>query len=89
MNQQPGEEAEHFASCGGEPIHIPGATQPRGALLAARADDLLVTHASANLAAILGKDATEVLGHPLQEALGDAAWSVIRTGSLDVLPRSG
>jgi len=37
------------SSCAQEPIHIPGAIQPHGALLAALVDSRLVTHASANL----------------------------------------
>jgi diguanylate cyclase (GGDEF)-like protein/PAS domain S-box-containing protein len=59
--------------CDSEPIHIPGAVQPHGALLAALAEGLLVTHASANLAAILGLPAEAVLGRSLENALGDAA----------------
>ncbi len=58
--------------CEQEPIHIPGAIQPHGAVLAALADGLLVTHASANLAAILGRPAEAVLGRPLAEAVGEA-----------------
>ena len=41
--------AVSLASCDQEPIHIPDAIQPHGAVLAARLDDLLVTHVSANL----------------------------------------
>jgi len=59
--------------CDSEPIHIPGAIQPHGALLAALADGLLVTHASANLAAILGRPVEAVLGRSLENAIGDAA----------------
>lgn len=59
--------------CEQEPIHIPGAIQPHGALLAALADGLLVIHASANLLEILGRPAESVLGRPLAEAVGEAA----------------
>lgn len=59
--------------CEREPIHIPGAVQPHGALLAALADGLLVSHASANLAAVLGQPAQAVLGASLEQALGPAA----------------
>jgi diguanylate cyclase (GGDEF)-like protein len=61
-----------LALCELEPIHIPGAIQPHGALLAALADGLLVTHASANLDMILGRPAEAVLGQPLQAAIGKA-----------------
>jgi diguanylate cyclase (GGDEF)-like protein len=59
--------------CEREPIHIPGTTQPHGAVIAARAEGLLVTHVSANLAAILGLAAEDILGRPLKHAIGKAA----------------
>jgi diguanylate cyclase (GGDEF)-like protein/PAS domain S-box-containing protein len=59
--------------CEHEPVHIPGAIQPHGAVLAALADGLLVTHASANLAAILGRPAEAVLGRRLEDAIGEPA----------------
>jgi diguanylate cyclase (GGDEF)-like protein/PAS domain S-box-containing protein len=65
--------APDLSHCGSEPIHIPGAIQPHGAVLAALADGLLVTHASANLAAILGRPVEAVLGRPLENAIGEAA----------------
>jgi two-component system, chemotaxis family, sensor kinase Cph1 len=61
-----------------EPIHIPGAIQPHGALLAALVDGGLVTHASANLSAILGCPAEAVLGQPLEQAIGETACRVLR-----------
>jgi diguanylate cyclase (GGDEF)-like protein len=67
--------------CEREPIHIPGAIQPHGALIAARADGLLVSHASANLATILGRPADSMLGRPLQDAIGEAACRILH-GSL-------
>jgi diguanylate cyclase (GGDEF)-like protein len=57
--------------CDAEPIHIPGAIQPHGAILGVRIDDLVVTHASANLLSILGIPAEPTLGRPLQEAIGE------------------
>ena len=64
--------------CAQEPIHIPGAIQPHGALLAALVDTGLVTHASANLSAILGCSAEAVLGQPLEQAIGEAACRVLQ-----------
>ena len=64
--------------CAREPIHIPGAIQPHGALLAALADRLLVTHASANLEAILGRPAETVLGQPLAEAVGEVTYRALQ-----------
>jgi PAS domain S-box-containing protein len=63
--------------CEQEPIHIPGAIQPHGALLATLADGSLITHASANVAAVLGRPAEELFGRPLAMALGDAACQVL------------
>jgi diguanylate cyclase (GGDEF)-like protein/PAS domain S-box-containing protein len=68
--------------CENEPIHIPGAIQPHGALLAALADGLLVSHASANLLTILGRPAREVLGAKLQEVIGKPACAAL----LDLAP---
>jgi diguanylate cyclase (GGDEF)-like protein/PAS domain S-box-containing protein len=62
-----------LSQCGSEPIHIPAAIQPHGALLAATADGLLVSHASANLAAILGRPVETVLGRSLENAIGETA----------------
>jgi diguanylate cyclase (GGDEF)-like protein len=69
--------AADLTVCEREPIHIPGAIQPHGALLAALLEERLVTHASANLAAILGRSAEAVLGRPLEEVVGDEACRVL------------
>jgi len=63
--------------CDQEPIHIPGAIQPHGALLAVLADTPVVTHASANLAAFLGCAAGSVLGKPLENVIGKLAASAL------------
>ena len=63
--------------CDLEPIHIPGAIQPHGALLAALADSGTVTHASANLSEFLGAAPEAVLGRPLADAVGAAASGVL------------
>lgn len=47
-----------LANCEDEPIHIPGAIQPHGALVAFRAADLSIVHASANLADLTGIEAS-------------------------------
>ncbi len=60
--------------CEAEPIHIPGAIQPHGALIAAVAETGLISHASANLAAFIGFSPEAVLGIPLAEVIGAAAW---------------
>ena len=67
--------------CAQEQIHLPNAIQPHGALLAARIQDLLVTHASANLASIMGTAPELALGRPLQEILGEAACQMLLRAS--------
>jgi diguanylate cyclase (GGDEF)-like protein len=70
--------------CELEQIHIPGAIQPNGAVVAALADGLVVTHASANLAAFVGQQAEAVLGKPLAQVIGSAACCALRaSGSID------
>jgi len=69
-----------LSGCASEPIHIPGAIQPHGALLAALAEGLLVTHASANLAAILGRPVEAVLGRSLENAIGEPACRALLDG---------
>ncbi|RJF68620.1 diguanylate cyclase [Rhodopseudomonas palustris] len=59
-----------YSICGEEAIHVPGAIQPHGALLAFRLHDHVVTHASANLAEMLGMAAGTALGRPIQQAIG-------------------
>jgi diguanylate cyclase (GGDEF)-like protein len=57
-------------TCALEPIHIPGAIQPHGALLVASARERRITHASANLEAIMGRSAAWALGRSLEDVLG-------------------
>ena len=58
-------------TCAREPIHLPGAVQPHGALLAVCEPDLVCTQASANAAALLGRAAVPPLpGQELGAALG-------------------
>lgn len=59
--------------CAREPIHTPGAIQPHGALLAVSIKSSAVTHASANLEAVIGVRLADVFGRDLHEAIGVAA----------------
>jgi serine phosphatase RsbU (regulator of sigma subunit)/GAF domain-containing protein len=51
-------DPEALARCADEPIAVPGAVQPHGALLAVTEPDLAVVVASANAADVLGTDVT-------------------------------
>jgi diguanylate cyclase (GGDEF)-like protein len=64
--------------CELEPIHNPGAIQPHGAALAARIEDLRITHASANLQTIMGIPAQTALGRSLHDIIGETAASALR-----------
>ncbi|MDI1436899.1 ATP-binding protein [Polyangium sorediatum] len=66
--------AEALEECAREPIHIPGAVQPHGALLAVREDDLRVAQASENTRALVGVDARALLGQPLRAFLDPGSW---------------
>ncbi len=68
-----------LSSCDREPIHLIGAIQPHGALIAADGPDQLIGYASANTFAVLGIAPDELLGRPLAELLPQ--------GDLDALAR--
>jgi light-regulated signal transduction histidine kinase (bacteriophytochrome)/CheY-like chemotaxis protein len=74
-----GLHVQQLSQCAREPIHIPGAIQPYGALAAALADTGAVSHVSANLAAIAGVQPDQVLGTALAGLIGDAAWQSAQT----------
>ena len=55
--------------CAREPIHIPGAVQPHGAMLIADRTTQEISHAAGDVARLLGR--TTWLGRTLGEVLGD------------------
>lgn len=59
-----------LAQCASEPIHIPGAIQPHGALVAIDPSTRLIKVASENTDAILGKPATSLIAKPLSKLFG-------------------
>ncbi len=66
-----------LAACAHEPIHVPGAIQPHGALVAADERSLRITHVSANLARATGVAGRGQLGRPLSDLLGTEAVTAI------------
>jgi diguanylate cyclase (GGDEF)-like protein len=80
------DESLPLTECDQEPIHIPGAVQPHGALLAVDPATWRVTHASANLAAFVGTEAIDALGHPLTKLFGEDVTALLRH---DVQARRG
>ena len=80
----PAYEPATLNNCEREPIHIPGAIQPHGVLLALDSD-LRVAMASENAKEMLGVDLDRLLGAQLGDVLGERAAlaigdSVERTG---------
>lgn len=65
----PAYPAADLDTCEAEPIHIPGAIQPHGVLLALD-DDLRVVMASVNVAEQLGVRAEDAVGRPLADVVG-------------------
>ena len=57
-------------ACDTEPIHLSGAVQPHGCLLAVAPRTRTIDVASANLAEFLGRDARTALGATLDDVLG-------------------
>jgi diguanylate cyclase (GGDEF)-like protein/PAS domain S-box-containing protein len=69
--------------CEQEPIHIPGAIQPHGAVLGMLADGHRISHASGNLADFLGISPEAVLGRTLDEAIDETACRFLHNNALD------
>ncbi|MEZ0166097.1 SpoIIE family protein phosphatase [Kineococcus sp. LSe6-4] len=68
-----------LTTCESEPIHVPGAIQPHGLLLALDGRDHRVVVASENTAGLLGRAPGSVLGADLAELLGaDVAARVLQ-----------
>ncbi len=62
-----------LTNCDREPIHIPGAIQPYGVLLAFDIESLTVLQASESAYAHLGLAARDMIGRTLAQSLGDDA----------------
>jgi len=54
-----------LTNCDREPIHIPGAILPHGAMLVLDCDTLRVLHAAGNTAGLLGRPLAELLDRPV------------------------
>ncbi len=68
----PSDEQARLDECAQEPIHIPGAVQPHGVLLAVDPAGGDVVQVSANCGRVLGREPSQVLGRPLAELLDPA-----------------
>lgn len=66
-DDHPGEPGVDLSSCDREPIHLIGAIQPHGALIASQSG--LIRQVSQNCGALLGKRADRLIGTPLCDLL--------------------
>jgi two-component system, chemotaxis family, sensor kinase Cph1 len=66
--------------CDREPIHIPGAVQPHGVLLACRNDEqLTLVHVSANVQDVFGREPDALLGQSLLTLFEPASHTFLRS----------
>jgi two-component system, chemotaxis family, sensor kinase Cph1 len=72
-----------LTNCDREPIQVPGAIQPHGALLAFREPDLTVTQVSANVGEHLGTSVEHTLGAPLSALISPRSVAAVQS-ALDV-----
>ncbi|MET0340748.1 MAG: ATP-binding protein [Polyangiales bacterium] len=75
-----------LSNCDQEPIHIPGAIQPHGALLACRVPELVIEHVSENLGAVLGIDARVALGRSAESFLAHESAAALRLAARSARP---
>jgi chemotaxis family two-component system sensor kinase Cph1 len=68
-----------LTNCEREPIHIPGAIQPHGVLLALQEPALTVAQVSENIGDHLGLDIEDVLAGPLSAVLDETSIEQVRT----------
>ncbi|WP_193611163.1 SpoIIE family protein phosphatase [Nocardioides lijunqiniae] len=74
----PAYAATDLTTCDTEPIHVPGAIQPHGLLLAVADETLEVVMASANTVSLLGLATDDVVGRPLADVLGPRAAQLVQ-----------
>ncbi len=67
-----------LSNCDREPIHLSGAVQPFGFLIAVSGADWMVTRTSANTAQWLGREPAELIGRPIHEVITEHAVHAIR-----------
>src|SRR4051794_7481789 len=72
MSNQAPQEID-LTACEREPIHVPGSIQPHGILFAISRADMSLTHASANVASVLGIDPVSILKQPFRTFVPEIA----------------
>ncbi len=80
MNQR-SDDAVDLTNCDREPIHIPGAIQPHGVLLALQEPDLIITQVSENASDLFGVDVSTMPGRTLSSVLPADAYMNVRAAA--------
>ncbi len=70
--------AVDLSECDREPIHVPGAIQPQGVLLAVSPEDQTVVQLSDNTPQVLGVSPQELLGQRLETLFDPGCLDVLR-----------
>jgi diguanylate cyclase (GGDEF)-like protein len=73
------DEDARLRDCAQEPIHLPGAIQPHGVLLAVDADSLEVLQVSANCEEVLGISGSSLLGSEVSALIGVETTAFLKT----------
>src|SRR5215470_16196370 len=76
-----------LTNCDREPIHVPGAIQPHGVLLACRGGAFTIVQVSDNTADHLGRPPRAVLERPIADVLSPASWRRLEEAAAAGLPR--
>ena len=71
-------EKVNLTNCDREPIHIPGAILPHGAMLVLECDTLRVLQAAGNTAGLLGRPLAELLDRPVDGLFSSAQINLLR-----------
>ena len=79
----PPDQPADLTTCDREPIHLSGAIQGHGVLLAVTEGDLVIRWSSSNTAPHLGVPTSEILGEPLEKALGADVVGRLRVALVD------
>ena len=72
-----------LSTCDREPIHLIGAVQPHGALIAVAADTLIIEYASQNTDEFLGTSAERLLGQTIDQVIGAENARALATKLID------
>lgn len=76
-SQYGSEVAPDLSTCEREPIHIPGAIEPNGALLVVQEPELVIVQASANTRDLLGVTTESLLGTPLSNVFEEGSFRAL------------